>query len=137
MKLILFLSLILSLTSFNIYAQDDSASLAQVQALLNDPALRQQALITPEARSADRNAEITALGQAGKKQEIYSIAAELMPWLIQETNGDMTKINTLMLEYQKNPQAFYNRIPAAQREKIKSLAGQIEQSRSGKKPGAP
>lgn len=108
----------------------DLRALTETQNLLRNPQLRQQALTTPQAREADRNAAITGLGNSDYQQEIYNLSAELMPWLVEQSKGDPAKMAELMQEFQKNPRAFFNRVPAAQRARISALADKIEKARS-------
>lgn len=118
------------------WAQDVNAdSLMQTQNLLRSSTERQKALTTEEARAADRNAGITALGNGANKDEIYSIAADLMPWLLEQSQGDPAKMSQLMQQFQQNPRAFFDRVPASQRARISALADRIERERAASKSG--
>ncbi|AGH95807.1 hypothetical protein [Pseudobdellovibrio exovorus] len=129
---------VLGLSPFHVLAQEplnQQAIVAEAQQSLVDPQKRQEALNTPEARSADRQVEITALGDNSKKQEMYSLAAALLPWLAQQAAGDPNKMAEIMQKFQSDPQSFFNSIPEEQRNKIRALASEIEaQQKSNKAP---
>ncbi|MEK6626983.1 MAG: hypothetical protein AABY53_00015 [Bdellovibrionota bacterium] len=133
------IKLILVLTFFScysLYANDDinSKALAETQKLLKNPArVQKEALDTPEAKAVDKNASITARGNPQYKQEMYNISADLMPWLVEISKGDPAKMAEIMAEAQSNPAAFYQRMPAAMRAKIKSLSGAIDSDRNKNK----
>lgn len=131
-KIILLFLIFNGLSSF---ADEELDALIETQKLLRDSArVQSEALQTPQAKRADRKASITALGKPELKQEIYNISSDLMSWLEQAAKGDPAKMQELMIEANKNPKAFYDRIPAAERTKIKALAEKIEQSRKKKSP---
>lgn len=133
--------LILSFFSLHVFAQEplnQQAIVGEAQQSLVDPQKRQEALNTPEARSADRQVEITALGDNSKKQEMYSLAAALLPWLAQQAAGDPNKMAEIMQKFQSDPQSFFNSIPEEQRNKIRALASEIEaQQKSNKAATTP
>lgn len=117
-------------------AQDpDVDALVKTQNVLRNAAERQKALGTDAARAADRNADITALGNSANKEEIYSIAADLMPWLLEQSQGDPAKMSQLMQQFQQNPRAFFDRVPASQRARISALADRLERERAASKSG--
>lgn len=113
----------------------DLDAMIQTQNLMRNANDRQKALNTEEARAADRNAGITALGNTANKDEIYSIAADLMPWLLEQSQGDPAKMAQLMQQFQQNPRAFFDRVPASQRARISALADRIERDRAAAKSG--
>lgn len=127
--------LILSLFAFlDLYADDQKSPLIETQNFLKDPEqVKQETQTNNKARAADKVAEITALGQKEHKQEIYNISADLMPWLEEQTKGDVTKMQALILEAQKNPEAFYSRLPASEKAKIKALSEAIDSNRTKNK----
>ncbi len=125
------LLLVAIISSLSLYADEEIDPLLATQNLLRDLArVQKEALTTPEAKSADFNASIITLGNAQNKQELYNISADLMSWLVETTKGDPAKMAELMAEAQKNPRAFYERIPSAAKAKIKALSGAIDSSRS-------
>jgi hypothetical protein len=133
MKSILFFSLLFCFQ--NSLAQNiEDEALIKTQSLLKNASERSVEIIkSPDAVNADRNAEVTALGNPAFKQEMYNISSDLLPWLVGLTQGDVSKMSDLLLEAQKNPQAFYERFPAAEKEKIKALSEAIESNRNKNK----
>lgn len=133
------IKLILVLSFFScssLYASDDTDLMAttETQKLLQDAArVQKEALKTPEAKAADKNASITARGNPQYKQEMYNISSDLMPWLVEISKGDPAKMTELMVEAQKDPAAFYQKMPAAVQAKIKALSGAIDSSRKKNK----
>lgn len=130
--------------SFSIYSSlastfDDKtyeSALQQTQNLLRTPDARKGAIDTEPAKAADKAVEITALGDPAAKSEVYNIAADLMPWLLEQSQGDPLKMMQLIQEAQKNPQAFLQKMPAAERQKIKNLSGFIDQKKNARQPAS-
>lgn len=85
-----------------------------------------------KAKDADQKAE--ALAGAGGKEQMYDIAGELTQKIAAETGGDPEKMQKLLLEAQKNPEAFYKKyFDESQKAKVRGMAGKIEND----KPAAP
>lgn len=131
-------SIALLLTNF-LYAQsildeNNSAAITQTQQILINATQREAALDTEKARTVDQNVTITSMGNQNLKNDIYGVSSELMPWLSDIGKGDAGSMQKLLQEAQSNPQVienFYNRMPAAQKEKVKAISKQIETLRSG------
>lgn len=135
MKKMIFLSVLFFGT--NVFSLEDELynnALQQTQNLLKNSEARKGAINTEPAKAADKTAEITALGDPAAKNEVYNIAADLMPWLVEQSQGDPLKMMQLIQEAQKNPQAFLQRMPASERQKIKNLSGFIEQKKNSRQP---
>ena len=125
--------------AFNVCAFEDEANteaLQQTQNLLRNSEARKSAISTDSAKAADKNAEITALGDPAAKSEVYNIAADLMPWLVEQSQGDVSKMMQLIQEAQKNPKAFLQRMPVSERQKIKNLSGFIERKKESRQPSS-
>lgn len=118
------------------YAIADEASdaLMETQSLLRDPVrVQNEALITQDAQNADRNASIVTLGKPELKQDLYNISADLMSWIVEATQGDPAKMQQFVKDAAANPRAFYEKMPASERTKIKSLSEKIDSSRTKNK----
>lgn len=132
----LFKLLVLSLCMFslNTFAQSaDNESVKKAQEVLKDP--KQVKEITnkdAKAKKADDFVKNIA-GSEENAQEVYNIAAELMPVLLEMNNNDPEKAIQSLQDYSKNPKAFLDKLPEASRKKIKALAEKIE-SEKMKKP---
>ncbi len=114
--------------------QSYQEALSKTQNLLRDSNARQGALDTKEAHEADKLAETTALGDPSAKNQVYNIAADLMPWLVAQTSGDPAKMMQLIMEAQKNPQAFLEKLPESERKKISNLSRFIENKKETRLP---
>lgn len=133
------ISLSVFFLAFNVFAFEDevyTSALQQTQNLLKNSEARKGALNTEPAKAADKAAEITALNDPAAKSEVYNIAADLMPWLVEQSQGDVSKMMQLIQEAQKNPQAFLQRMPEAERKKIKNLSGFIERKKETRQPAS-
>ncbi len=109
----------------------------QTQQLLNNPILRQAAINTDQARKADQTVSITSLGDKNVSNDIYGIAGDLVPWLAEVGQGDSSAMQNVLLNAQSSSEGltkFIESLPAAQREKIRAVAGQIEKTRNLSKP---
>lgn len=132
----LFKLLVLSLCMFslNTFAEGaDKESVKKAQEVLKDP--KQVKEITnkdAKAKKADDFVKNIA-GSEENAQEVYNIAAELMPVLLEMNNNDPEKAVQSLQDYAKNPKAFLDKLPETSRKKIKALAEKIE-SEKKKKP---
>ena len=132
--MIKFIIFVIFFSYLELYANENESALIETQNFLrNSEQVKNETLKNPNAKKADQIAEITSLGKKEFKQDIYNISADLLPWLVEQTNGDPDKMNALIMEAQKNPEAFYARIPASQKAQIKSLSEAIESNRTKKK----
>ena len=132
MKMCLLLLLVINCQS--LFAVELADPLIETQKILRDSErVQQEALVTPAAKIADKNASITGLGKPENKQEIYNIAADLMPMLVEMSSGDPAKMQELIAEAYKNPKAFYDKMPITQRDKIKLLSETIDSTRTKNK----
>ena len=74
------------------------------------------------------------MGNQNVKNDIYGISLELVPWSADAGQGNASGMQKILTEAQSNPEAlmqFYQRMPAAQKEKIKAVSQQIESLRNG------
>ena len=69
------------------------------------------------------------------KQELYNIAADVMPILVQQAGEDPTKMQAILLKAQADPVSFLNSLPPEIQVKIKNAANAVEKNQvSGQKP---
>lgn len=137
--------IILSIMVFSSFVQAQTATVASqvpssagavrhTQEVLTNTTMRESALDTTKAKTADQNVEITSMGNQAIKNDIYGISSDLMPWLADIGGGDSSAMQKILMEAQSNPEAlakFYERMPANQREKVKAVSQQIESLRNG------
>lgn len=115
--------------------EDSTSAILETQKLMTDKAEREKVIATDsKAKGADILAKDAMGGDPQKTEELYGIAASLLPWIMQESEGDPNKANALLLEATKNPKALLDRIPASEKSKIKDLAEKMEKKKEDKKP---
>ena len=133
-KVNLFVSLFIVGMSFqNVNADDISSALQKTQDCLRnqncDPAK------TGVGKAADQRALGAVGGNASIKQELYNIAADVMPILVQQAGDDPTKMQAILLKAQVDPVSFLNSLPPEIQEKIKNAQNALEKNQvSGQKP---
>jgi hypothetical protein len=122
--------LLLILTQWQTSAEldkDQQEGLKQTQDLLNNPAERQKAVdADPHAKDVDNKVNALA-GSKENKDEIYGIASEVFQKVAAESNGDPAKMQKLLEEAQKNPQAFYDKyFNDADKARVRGVANKIQ-----------
>jgi len=133
-KVNLFVSLFIVGMSFqNVNADDVSSALQKTQDCLRnqncDPAN------TGAGKAADQRALGAVGGNASIKQELYDIAADVMPILVQQAGEDPTKMQAILLKAQADPVNFLNSLPPEIQVKIKNTANAVEKNQiSGQNP---
>jgi hypothetical protein len=120
----LMLILLIGITWQNAFATDQaSSSLQQTQECLKNQNC--ESALSSAGQAADQKALEAVGGNAANKQELYNISAEIMPILIQQTDGDPVKMQALMQKALNDPEAFFNSLPADTRAKISNLANTV------------
>ena len=119
-KILALLTTILGL-NLNVRAQEVVDPLKETQKVLRDKDKREKAVQEggDNAKKADAYAEKVVGSE--NKDDIYDLSADLMAVLDKETGGDPEKMLKILAEAGQNPEAFYQRFPAAQKEKFKKL----------------
>lgn len=105
-----------------VYAEDAANEMALQQSL---ECLKTQTcakITTPAGQAADLKALEAVGGDAAKKQELYNISADIMPFLMQQAGSDPNKMQEIMLKAQTDPEAFLNSLPADVRARIANAA---------------
>jgi FtsZ-interacting cell division protein ZipA len=124
---------IIALFSVSLWADLDAPSqqaLDQTQSLLTSPADRQKYIEQhPDAAAADER--VKSLTSSPEEQKaVYDLSAQVFSTTTKQTNGDVAKQKELLEQAQKNPEAFFNSLPADQQKAIRSLADDIEKQNS-------
>jgi hypothetical protein len=108
-------------------ARADEA-LDQTQALLRDPTARAAATRgDAKAQALQKNID-TMSGAPANSEKIYGLSAEVFAELVAKTGGDVGKLQQLLSDAQKNPEAFANSLSPEIKEKIRGVASDIEQT---------
>jgi len=86
------------------------------------------AAATGEGKVAAQNALAAVQGNSEKTKELYSISAQLLPILLQQSGGDPTTMQTIVHKAQANPEAFLQSLPADMQARIKKVANDLEKN---------
>lgn len=86
------------------------------------------AAATGEGKVAAQNALAAVQGNSEKTKELYSISAELLPILLQQSGGDPAAMQTIVHKAQANPEAFLQSLPADMQARIKKIADDLEKN---------
>jgi hypothetical protein len=81
-------------------------------------------------RLADQKALEAVGGNAGNKQELYNIGADIMPILVQQAGEDTTKMQAILFKAQTDPVSFLNSLPPEIQAEIKKVANAIEKNQA-------
>jgi hypothetical protein len=74
-------------------------------------------------------------GNSANNQALYNIAAEIVPILVQQSDGDPAKMQTILMKAETDPESFVNSLPLEIQEKIKNVAITADQNQFyGQKP---
>lgn len=119
------------------YAVDslDSASqtgLDQTIQLLNDKNLREKAAQETQSSAAAHN-EVKKLGGESTQNAIYNLSGDILKKLVNETGGDPAKLQELMLQAQKDPEAFAKKLDTNQVNKLRGIASEVEKDKKSDK----
>lgn len=108
MKNILLFSVACLFVTPVVFAQTDTSdALAQAQAVLKDRVARDELFKKdPKARQADDFASTAVGGDAGAKDELYGISADIMAQLVKDGNQDPAKMQEIMKKALENPESF-------------------------------
>ncbi len=117
-----------------VYADDDISSALQK----TQDCLRNQncdAAKTDAGRAAEQKALEIVGGNAGNMQELYNLSADIMPILVQQTDGDSVKMQAILMKAQTDPESFLNSLSPEIQAKIKNISNAVEKSKaSGQRP---
>ncbi|TAJ87077.1 hypothetical protein EPO44_15825 [bacterium] len=104
-----------------------AAALAEAIRVIQDPALRQGAIVKdPKAVEADR--QVRALAGSDKvTQDFYEFAIDIFVDLMQSAGGDMKKINETLDRAKTDPAAFAATLSPRNRERLKELSTKVDE----------
>ncbi len=126
----LFLSLGGALAQQNSLSAEDQDALQKTQDLLKNKKQRMEYIeANPDAmKTMD---QVKKLGGSEQGQEaMFDLSSEILQSLVQEANGDVNKLQDLLVEAQKNPTKFYERLNAQQKSRIRQIASDIESNKT-------
>ncbi len=104
-------------------------ALVQTKTLLRSRAKRNAYINeNKEARQADTAAKMIS-DNPRHTDEIYDISADIMDQIVKETDGDVMKMQELLIKAAANPRAFHHRLSPKHKARIRSLASEIEKDK--------
>jgi predicted secreted protein len=106
-------------------------ALQKIMNLLQSDTGRQDAVQkSPDAQAVD--AQVKSLGGNPQNTDaIYQLSSEVFSKILEQTGGDVTKMQAIMRQAQENPKAFYDKYFSTQdKAKVEQIAGKISQSPS-------
>jgi PHD/YefM family antitoxin component YafN of YafNO toxin-antitoxin module len=113
-----------SLRALSAFAQD--SAIKGTQALLRDPnAVAAYAKDNPQAAAALQGAQnLTRNPEA--QASLMDLAAEAFETIMVENNNNPEAVQQALAEYKKNPAALLEKMPEAQRAKVRAIAKEID-----------
>jgi len=124
MKFLFFMTML-----FCFGVQADQA-LKDTQALLNDRnQLNKVFKEDAKAREADQFALKAVGGDTNDRDQLYQISSQILEQLTKENNQDPQKMQEQLLKATQNPEQFYKKLSPEVQNKIKEVAGRVEQRR--------
>jgi hypothetical protein len=127
-KLLIFLAMAVFVQ--NIYADDLTSALQQTQDCLRN---QNCAAATTEAgKEGDRKLLEAVGGNAGDKQALYNMSADVMTVLFQQAGGNPAKMQALLQKAQTDPESFLNSLPPDMKAKIGNIASEIEKNQASR-----
>jgi hypothetical protein len=132
MKNILLFSVACLFVAPVVFAQTDSSdALAQAQAILKDKAAREELFKKDvKARQADDFATTGAGGDAGTKEQMYGISADIMAQLVKDGNQDPAKMQEILRKALENPEAFKKSLSPDIQARIDGVVKKTEATRA-------
>ncbi len=114
---------------------ENDYAVTETQKALRDPKAREK-IFTQDtgAGIAHKNAQTLTNGNAQLDQEMWELAAELVPLLAEKGSSDPAQMAQYLEEMRRNPASFIEQFKGPQREKLKNLADKIQKASQNKKP---
>ncbi len=129
-----FLLLILSPSSWAQLSPSDAEALSNTTQLLKSQNQR-EAVIQKNPKAQEYVQKMQQMGMSEKqKAQTFAISADVFETLIKNQNGDSQAVQKLLLNAQKDPQAFYKSLPPETQRQIQSLSTEVEAIMTGKPP---
>ncbi len=102
----------------------------ETQKLLVNPEQRKEIFGDPKANKANQDLQKLTGGDMVIDQEIWELAAELVPMLAQDGNGDPAQMIKLLDDMKRNPTSLAGKFTPEQRAKLKAIAEKIQKSKA-------
>jgi hypothetical protein len=115
-------------------AEVNKEALKATQDLLRNKKEREKELNNPGAQSAVSNMRNLTQGDAKLEEDMWSLAADVMPMLVEMTNGDPKKMLELLENAKRDPAGFASQFKGPEQAKLKAVAEKIQSRANQKKP---
>lgn len=127
-----FLALIL--ISGSAWAMDTETAVKETQKVLRTPQLREKTFNDPNANQAHNTARTLSGDNAAVEQEMWELAAELVPLLAEKGESDPAKMAEYLEKMRRNPAAFIEQFSEPQRARLRTLSEKIQKASQKQKP---
>ncbi len=118
------MSILLLILSLSLASAEDQA-LEQTKNLLRDRDAREKSVKDTKGAKAMQDVKNLTGGDAVAEDEIYGLASDVMPILMEEAKGDPNKMMQILEEAKNNPEAFAKRWTPEQRKRLKTLSEKL------------
>ncbi len=127
----LFITLLVAGITFqNVYADNAGSALQKTQGCLKNQYC--DSAMTAAGKLADQKALEAVAGNSGNRQDLYNIAAEIMPILTQQAAEDPAKMQEILFKAQADPVKFLNSLPPDIQAKIKKVANAVDKNQASR-----
>lgn len=110
--------------------QASQEALEQTKALLSNPVQRNIAVQENEnTRKADESVKRLGLSQEAN-EAIYKVSGEILEKMVKDSNGDPAAMTEAVQKMMKDPESLEKILSPEQREKIRKLASESEDSKN-------
>ena len=114
--------------------QQNAEALEKTQALLRDREQRNAAMKDAPDAQANHNALEKVVGAGANTDAVYDLSADIFANIVKESKGDPLAMQQMMMDAQKNPQAFLNKLTPEQQARLKAISSQAEARQPTSKP---
>lgn len=105
----------------------DQKALSETQQLLKDKNQRDEFVSHDDKAKAADDFLKSVLGKdnTGLTEDIYALAGEVFAQVVEQSQGDIRKMQELLANFQRNPASFAETWSPEQKAKLKSLAEKL------------
>ena len=128
--ILLILSISLMSLAQNPLDEHTQFGVTETQKVLIEPEKRKETFGDPNAAKANQDLQKLTGGDVVIDQEIWELAADLMPMLAGEGDGDPTAMLKFLDDMKRNPASMAGKFSPEQRAKLKAIADKIHKSKT-------
>lgn len=121
------ITLLILLISFISFADQQAQEAAKkTSEKMLTPEGRKEIVNTPEGKNAEQQIKSLSGGNTAAEQEMWELAAELLPILAEKGENDPAKMMEYLEQMKKDPAKFAAQFPPAQQQKLKKIAEKLK-----------